>query len=77
MMHIYFKCLAHIPEAMAGANSSMASVAEKRRLREVESALEEVRKKIRVLRSEQASLEDEKKTLEQIIKSQVIIKAQR
>ncbi|XP_022651665.1 putative ATP-dependent DNA helicase Q1 [Varroa destructor] len=57
---------------MAGANSSMASVAEKRRLREVESALEEVRKKIRVLRSEQASLEDEKKTLEQIIKSQVV-----
>lgn len=45
--------------------------AEKRRLREVESALEEVRKKLRVLRSEQATLEDERKTLEQIIKSQV------
>ncbi|OQR79354.1 putative ATP-dependent DNA helicase Q1-like [Tropilaelaps mercedesae] len=57
---------------MAGNNIIVTLSAEKRRLREVESALEEVRKKLRVLRSEQASLENEKKTLEQTIKSQVV-----
>lgn len=45
--------------------------AEKERLLEIECSLEDIRRKIRTLRSEERALENERKDLQEIIKANV------